>query len=148
MRDDGQARALPRRRRRTEKRAKYDKSKSTVSFIVAGSARLDYYRRGGDSLQGRYHYYLLHLIYRYGIRTVSGQHKAAPTIRRLYRTVFNGDERFHRRWLREYSERIFYSDLRDLENVREVSLLELLLSHLPARGANASLHLVLYAFTE
>src|SRR3989338_864433 len=25
--------------------------------LVTGSARLDYYRKGGDSLQGRYHYY-------------------------------------------------------------------------------------------
>jgi uncharacterized protein len=38
----------------------YDKNKSEMSFIVTGSARLDYYRKGGDSLQGRYHYYRLH----------------------------------------------------------------------------------------
>ena len=34
----------------------YDKNKSAISFIVTGSARLDYYRKGGDSLQGPYHY--------------------------------------------------------------------------------------------
>ena len=38
----------------------YDKNQSAISFIVPGSARLDYYRKGGDSLQGRYHYYRLH----------------------------------------------------------------------------------------
>ena len=38
----------------------FDKNKTSVSFIVTGSARLDYYRKGGDSLQGRYHYYRLH----------------------------------------------------------------------------------------
>ena len=38
----------------------YDKNKSHMSFIVTGSARLDYYRKGGDSLLGRYHYYRLH----------------------------------------------------------------------------------------
>jgi predicted AAA+ superfamily ATPase len=43
-----------------------------------------------------------------------------------------GEERFHRRWMREHSTRVLYEDLRDLENVREVSLLELLLGHLPA----------------
>ena len=31
----------------------YDKNKSSVSFIITGSARLDYYKKGGDSLQGR-----------------------------------------------------------------------------------------------
>lgn len=38
----------------------YDQYKSKRQFLVTGSARLDYYRRGGDSLQGRYHYYRLH----------------------------------------------------------------------------------------
>ena len=38
----------------------YDKNKSSVSFLVTGSAKLDYYRKGGDSLQGRYHYHRLH----------------------------------------------------------------------------------------
>src|SRR5258706_9863849 len=32
----------------------YDKHKSEISFLITGSARLDYYRKGGDSLQGRY----------------------------------------------------------------------------------------------
>jgi predicted AAA+ superfamily ATPase len=38
----------------------YDTRKSEISFIITGSARLDYYSKGGDSLQGRYHYYRLH----------------------------------------------------------------------------------------
>jgi len=38
----------------------YDMNKSTKQFIVTGSAKLDHYRRGGDSLQGRYHYHRLH----------------------------------------------------------------------------------------
>ena len=38
----------------------YDRHKSHIQFLVTGSARLDHYRRGGDSLQGRYHYYRLH----------------------------------------------------------------------------------------
>ena len=31
----------------------YDKLKNTHQFLVTGSARLDYYRKGGDSLLGR-----------------------------------------------------------------------------------------------
>ena len=34
----------------------YDKLKNTHRFLVTGSARLDYYRKGGDSLLGRYHF--------------------------------------------------------------------------------------------
>jgi predicted AAA+ superfamily ATPase len=38
----------------------YDKLKNTYHFLITGSARLDYYRKGGDSLLGRYHYYRMH----------------------------------------------------------------------------------------
>lgn len=112
----------------------YDKNRSSVSFIVTGSARLDYYRKGGDSLQGRYHYYRLHPF-------TATEHRRAPDLALVEQLLqfggfpepfLRGEARFHRRWLREHSARILYDDLRDLENVREVSALELLLSHLPA----------------
>jgi predicted AAA+ superfamily ATPase len=38
----------------------YDVSSEEHAFLVTGSARLDVYRRGGDSLMGRYHYWRLH----------------------------------------------------------------------------------------
>src|SRR5690349_21487503 len=38
----------------------YDVNKDDIQFIVTGSARLDHFRKGGDSLFGRYHYYRLH----------------------------------------------------------------------------------------
>ena len=38
----------------------YDKMGYEHSFLVTGSARLDVYHRGGDSLLGRYHYWRLH----------------------------------------------------------------------------------------
>ena len=38
----------------------YDVSHDLHSFLITGSARLDVYRRGGDSLLGRYHYWRLH----------------------------------------------------------------------------------------
>jgi len=112
----------------------YDKNRSAVEFLVTGSARLDYYRKGGDSLQGRYHYHRLHPF------TVmeSDSNPDEEVVERLSRfggfpePFLKGDERFHRRWQREHSARVLNEDLRDLENVREVSMLELLLSHLPA----------------
>lgn len=112
----------------------YDKNKSAVSFIVTGSARLDYYRKGGDSLQGRYHYHRLHPF------SVM-EHESDPDkllVEHLLRfggfpePFLKGNTRFHRRWMREHSARVLHEDLRDLENVREVSMLELLLAHLPA----------------
>src|SRR3989338_3657298 len=38
----------------------YDKFHDEHQFLITGSARLDVYRRGGDSLMGRYHYWRLH----------------------------------------------------------------------------------------
>jgi predicted AAA+ superfamily ATPase len=112
----------------------FDKHKSAVAFIVTGSARLDYYRKGGDSLAGRYHYYRLHPF------TVmeGGRATDRALVEHLLRyggfpePFLKASERFHRRWMREQSARVLREDLRDLESVREVSMLELLLSHLPA----------------
>ena len=111
----------------------YDKNKSSVRFILTGSARLDYYRKGGDSLQGRYHYHRLHP---FSLTEVS-RTPDSGTVEQLLR--FGGfpepftrsAERFHRRWLRELSNRVIHEDLNDLENVRDVSNLDLLLHHLP-----------------
>ncbi|MDP2389429.1 MAG: AAA family ATPase, partial [Acidobacteriota bacterium] len=41
-------------------KGEYDAHHPRTQFLVTGSARLDVYRRGGDSLQGRYHHYRLH----------------------------------------------------------------------------------------
>lgn len=41
-------------------KGEYDTHKEKYKFLLTGSARLDIYRRGGDSLQGRYHYHRLH----------------------------------------------------------------------------------------
>ena len=112
----------------------FDKNKSSVSFVVTGSARLDYYRKGGDSLQGRYHYYRLHP---FSVMECSASPNNA-LVEQLLRfggfpePFLKADDRFHRRWLREHSARVIHEDLRDLEHVREVSMLDLLLHHLPA----------------
>ena len=112
----------------------YDKHRSSLSFLVTGSVRLDYYRKGGDSLQGRYHYYRLHPF----SLAECGRRPDAHSVAHLLRfggfpePFLRGEERFHRRWLRKHSERVVHEDLRDLEQVREVTRLDLLLAHLPS----------------
>ena len=112
----------------------YDTHRSSISFLVTGSARLDYYRKGGDSLQGRYHYYRLHPF----TLPEGGHLTETRSVDHLLRfggfpePFLRGEERFHRRWLREHSARVVHEDLRDLEQVRDVSRLDLLLAHLPS----------------
>lgn len=103
----------------------YDKQKSFHQFLITGSARLDYYRKGGDSLLGRYHYYRLHP---YTLDEIKAQ--SSSDLEHLLK--FGGfPEPFHRsntvflkRWQNERHKKVIYEDLRDLENVREISVLE------------------------
>ena len=113
----------------------YDEHFPERSALVTGSARLDHYRKGGDSLQGRYHYYRLHP---YSLMEITDT-PAASDLRALLR--FGGfpeplarqNARHWRRWRRERQARVFSEDLTSLERVGEVSLLELLFSALLVR---------------
>jgi uncharacterized protein len=120
----------------------FDKRGHEVRILVTGSARLDYYRHGGDSLQGRYHYYRMHP---FTFAETGGESRGDlqhlmvcsgfPEPFRL------GSERETRRWSREYHSRLIRDDLRDLELVREISLLEKLSLALPDRvGSPLSLN--------
>ncbi len=123
----------------------YDQFRGRVRFIVTGSARLDFYRRGGDSLQGRYHYLRLHP---YSLMELAAA--GVPDSKLLNRLLeFGGfPEPFHgaektewRRWQKERLNRVVEEDLRDLEHVQDVSLIHLLLEALPERvGSPVSLN--------
>ncbi|MDP2645918.1 MAG: ATP-binding protein [Desulfobacterales bacterium] len=113
----------------------YDTNKSTVSFLITGSARLDHYRKGGDSLQGRYHYYRLH-PFSLGELVIDPTKEDVQALLQyggFPEPCLRADERFWRRWQRERIQRVIYEDIRDLENIREISLLELLADELPHR---------------
>jgi len=111
----------------------YDTRERGQSFLITGSARLEIYRRGGDSLHGRYHSYRLHPV---SLREAGGGRDAFDGLLRFggFPEPFcRGSERHWRRWQRERLDRVVRDDLRDLERVREVSLVELLIDTLPSR---------------
>jgi uncharacterized protein len=121
----------------------YDQYKSKKQFLVTGSARLDYYRRGGDSLQGRYHYYRLHPLSLYEINPKPTQ----EDLRHLLsfggfpEAFLKANTRHYKRWQRERLTRVIQEDLINLEQVKEISQLDLLVQILPARvGAILSLN--------
>lgn len=113
----------------------YDTTKSEKSFILTGSARLDYYSKGGDSLQGRYHYYRLHpfSLMELNERPTPNDFNTLFKFGGFPEPYFRSEERFWRRWQKERARRVIYEDIRDLENIREMSLLELLAGELPNR---------------
>ena len=113
----------------------FDKLKNTHQFLVTGSARLDYYRKGGDSLLGRYHYYRIHPL---SLSEVSPSHDPRSLSQLLEYGGFpepflNSSITQLKRWHKQRRERIVYSDVRDLENVKEISNIELLMAALPQR---------------
>jgi len=112
----------------------YDKRAAGAKFLVTGSARLDYYSKGGDSLHGRYHYYRLHpfTLPELGSYKKSDE-QALLNFGGFPEPLFKGSDRFVRRWRLERHRRIINEDLRDLENIREISLIDLLLTLLPER---------------
>jgi len=113
----------------------YDANRSAASFLVTGSARLDYYRKGGDSLQGRYHYYRLHPFSLLELNPSGNRNDLESLLKfgGFPEPILRSEERFWRRWQRERIQRVIYEDIRDLENIKEISLLELLSEELPNR---------------
>jgi len=114
----------------------YDVAHSGHSFLVTGSARLDVYRRGGDSLMGRYHYWRLHPFTLDeapdGI-SPDDAFKRLMTVGGFPEPFLDGDERNARRWRRERFDRVLREDVRDLESVRNIQLLGLFLEMLRSR---------------
>lgn len=113
----------------------YDKRNDDQHIIVTGSARLDYYRRGGDSLLGRYRYLRLHPL---SLNELNSFHSKSD-IQALLKMggfpepFFSGSERKLKLWNRERLHRIVNDDIRDLEAIREINLVETLAESLPAR---------------
>lgn len=131
-------------------KGQYDTLKDTYKFLVTGSARLDMYRKGGDSLQGRYHHYRLHpfsLAEMLNRTTPIEPFKEIPVgpaqpgheIDLLEKfggfpePLLSQDERTLRRWHNEHNERLFREDIRDVEMIRDLGRMTLLGDMLPSR---------------
>lgn len=132
----------------------WDTRQPGQQIVVTGSSRLDVYRRGGDSLQGRYHYYRLHpfsLREYCGVPPPTESAQAGPCL--SFDPALQGvddllrwggfpepllaqSERVMRRWQRERFERVFREDIRDLEPVRQLAQVELLADLIPHRVAS------------
>ncbi len=110
----------------------YDFRRGKTKILVSGSARLDFYRFGGDSLQGRYHFLRLHplSVGELGIET----QKDFIELLELggFPESYLGKSRVEaKRWSREYRTRLIRDDLMSLERVHDVGNLELLMLRLP-----------------
>ncbi len=117
----------------------YDTNETKTQFLVTGSARLDVYKQGGDSLLGRYHYWRLHP---FGLDEYPNNMTSKEAFDRLMSVggfpepFLDGDEREARRWRRERFDRVIKEDIRDLGSIRHISLLDLFIHQLRTRVGN------------
>lgn len=111
----------------------YDVLGKKQKILVTGSARLDFYRHAGDSLQGRYHYLRLHPLSVAELKISSAQDfQSLLNFSGFPEPFFEGSEVEARRWSREYRQRLIREDLLSLERVDDLSHIELLMLRLPS----------------
>jgi uncharacterized protein len=133
----------------------YDLHHEQCDLFVTGSARLNVYRRGGDSLLGRYLHFRLHP---FSLGEMLGKKKQAPddvvanlrdpgqpsaaaqsAFESLFRLggfpepLFDGRAEISNLWRRNRLEKIIREDLRDLSRIPDLSRIEMLASLLPER---------------
>jgi predicted AAA+ superfamily ATPase len=119
----------------------FDKYGALVQIIVTGSARLDVYKAGGDSLMGRYFLYRLHPlsvaeIVRPSLREVEIASAAKKISDREFQALFQYGgfpepflrraPRFYTRWRKLRAQQLFAEDMRDLTRIHELSEIEML----------------------
>ena len=110
----------------------FDGRRTGQRILVTGSARLDLYRRGGDSLQGRYHLLRLHplTVAELGIDSANDLRQLL-TLGGFPEPFFGGSEVEARRWSREYRNLLIREEITSLERIQDLGNLELLVLRLP-----------------
>ena len=120
------------RRWRNYLKGTFDDRPRGQKILVTGSGRLDLYRFGGDSLQGRYHLLRLHPF----SAAELGMSRPAQLLDLLRLGGFpepflGGSETHARRWSREYRTLLVREDIVALERIQDLGHLELLMLRLP-----------------
>lgn len=125
----------------------YDSHHPVHAILVTGSARLELYGRGGDSLQGRYFAHHLHpftaaeiarrpFVGLDEIPRLPNDPVPADLIDSLSalggfpEPFLSGSAREAARWRLAYAARLVHEDIRDLERIRELERVELLYDRL------------------
>ena len=110
----------------------YDNRRDGQRILVTGSGRLDLYRYGGDSLQGRYHLLRLHpfSVAELGLKT-EREWRDLLRLGGFPEPFLSGSLTAARRWSREYRTRLVGEEVASLQRIRDLGQLELLMLRLP-----------------
>ncbi len=109
-----------------------DEPERKLHILVVGSARLDIYRFGGDSLQGRYHFLRLHPFSTAELKLQQPQELLdLLTLGGFPEPYLSGSQTAARRWSRSYRSRVIREEVASLEHILDLGNLELLALRLP-----------------
>ncbi len=130
----------------------FDSFGEDITFIITGSARLDIYKKGADSLIGRYFLYKLfpltigELLKNFNldnIETIFTDFEYSERNETVHQSLFSTNgfpepylkqrDNFLLRWAQNRKKIIFNEDIRDLTNIRNISLIEMLVELIPER---------------
>ncbi len=114
----------------------YDTEGVRPRLLLTGSARLETFKKGGDSLAGRHHSFRLHP---FSAAELNSKIAPAESIDRLLRLggfpepFLSDSEDFAKRWRKSHLDRILKEDLLELEPIRELKKMEILVDLLADR---------------
>lgn len=130
----------------------FDVHGEALEIVVTGSSRLEVYRRGGDSLMGRYFSYRMHP---FSVAEIA--HTDLPSIKSIIREptkpkpaalkallqhggfpepFLKRDARFSRRWQSLRVQQLVREDVRDLTQIQQIDQLQMLVRLLCTRSAH------------
>ena len=135
-------------------KGQFDLHRKNHRILVTGSARLDVYHRGGDSLQGRY---FLHHLHPFTMAEAAGTSRPLSSLDELPARIvgsgpaagssllldllrlggfpepfLSGSDRPAGRWRRSYGTTLVREDIRSLETLHDLDKVQLLYERLPA----------------
>jgi len=117
----------------------YDTEGRPPSILVTGSAKLDTYRKVGDSMAGRFFQFRMHPLDLKEINTFLTPENLEDELDKLLifsgfpEPFLNGTIRFYNRWKKSHLDIILKQDLIDLENVQQIIQIETLIQLLKNR---------------
>lgn len=130
----------------------FDTYADKVNIIVTGSSRMDVYRRGGDSLMGRYFLYHMHpfTVAEAVYQNLPDPKQIVRSPRKIHEDDFSAlwnhggypepfikrDIRFSRRWRNLRLQQLLPEDVRNLTQIHQIDQLELLVKQLMYRSGH------------
>lgn len=117
----------------------YDTEGIPPSIVVTGSAKLDTYKKVGDSLAGRFFQFRMHPLDLKEIKSFLKPENLDSELDKLLllggfpEPFLNGTQRFYNRWKKSHLDIILKQDLIDLENVQQITQIETLIQMLKLR---------------